>query len=378
MVDKSNKNINFVNNKVVLRMENIFGNRLASARKMAGISLQELSALLGEGGVTRQALNKYEQGKMKPESKVLTALAKALNIKVDYFFTKPNYEIKLEDVEYRKFLTKISKPQQASIEEKAKAAFERYFELEDILGKESNTEYFKYSPIVKDFEIAELAAKELRKVWDLGYDAIPDVVEMLEDKGYKVAEIDAPEGFDGLKAKVNNEPVIALNSNQKDSSDIVRKRFTALHELAHHALKFPEEMKEKEQEKLCHAFASAVLYPEDMARRELHKDRFHFYEQELILLKERWGISISAIFSRAKQLELISEYVYKKFHIGFKQRGYHKPGAEPGRFLSKEKPMKLERLIYLGLAKEVLSINEAAYFAGINSWELRKKMNRLV
>jgi len=359
-------------------MENIFGNRLASARKMAGVSLQELSALLGDDGVTRQALNKYEQGKMKPESKILIALAKALKVKVDYFFTQPNYEIKLKEVEYRKFLTKISKPQQASIEEKAKAAFERYFELEDILREDLTPEYFDFSSVVKDFKTAELAAKELRKKWDLGYDAIPDVVEMLEDKGYKVIELDAPEGFDGLKAKVNNEPVIALNSNQNAVTDMVRKRFTALHELAHHALQFPEEMKEKEQEKLCHAFASAVLYPEDMARKELHKDRFHFYEQELVLLKERWGISISAIFSRAKQLGLISDYVYKKFNIGFRKRGYHKPGMEPGKYLSKEKPNRLERLIYLGLAKEVLSINEAAYFAGINSWELRKKMNRLV
>jgi hypothetical protein len=39
------------------------------------------------------------------------------------------------------------------------------------------------------------AAKELRKKWKLGYDPIPDVVEMLEDKGYKVIEIDAPRWF---------------------------------------------------------------------------------------------------------------------------------------------------------------------------------------
>lgn len=50
---------------------------------------------------------------------------------------------------------------------------------------------------------------------------------------------------------------------------------------------------------------------------------------------------------------------------------------EPGRFPGKEKPVRMERLVYVGLAKEVLSINEAAYFAGISSWKLRSQMNQL-
>jgi Zn-dependent peptidase ImmA (M78 family) len=139
-----------------------------------------------------------------------------------------------------------------------------------------------------------------------------------------------------------------------------------------------EDLEEREKENLCHAFASAVLYPEEMAKKELHKERFHFYEKELVILKERWGISISAIFSRAKQLDIINDYVYRKFNIGFKQREYHLPGKEPGRFLSREIPTRMERLVFLGLAKEVLTLNEAAHFAGITSWKLREQMNQLV
>lgn len=368
----------FVNNEIKTTMENIFAYRLASARKMAGLSLQQLSDLLGTKGVSKQALNKYEQGKMKPESSVLVALANALGVSVDYFFAKPNVKIVLKDVEYRKFITKISKPVQISIEEKAKAQFERYFDLEEILQLKDKRDYFKYNKPINTAKDAEEAAKTLRKQWDLGYDAVPDVVEMLEDKGYKVIELDAQEGFDGLSATINGEPVIALNKNKNETFDIVRKRFSALHELAHHALVFPDEMKEKEQEKLCHAFASAVLYPEEMAKKELHKERFHFYEKELILLKERWGLSIAAIFSRAKQLGIINDNTYRRFNIGYRTREYHKPGKEPGRFLSKEVPTRMERLVFLGLAKEVLSINEAAYFAGISAWELRKQMDQLV
>jgi len=359
-------------------MEDIFANRLMAARKMAGLSLQELSDKLGENAVSKQSLSKYEQGKMKPDSTVIIALANALGVSVDYFYSEPKAKVELEHVKYRKYVTKVSKTEKDAIEARAKSVFERYFELEDILGIDDKSDYFTYKKIIKNANQAEEAAKNLREQWDLGYDPIPDVVEMLEDKGYKVIEVDAPDGFDGLKATINGEPVIALNKNKSADFDIVRKRFTALHELAHHALKFPDEMKGREMENLCHAFASAVLYPEEMAKRELHKERFHFYEKELVLLKERWGISISAIFSRAKQLGIINDYVYRKFNIGFKKRGYHLPGKEPGRFMSREIPTRMERLVFLGLAKEVLTINEAAYFAGISSWKLREQMNQLV
>lgn len=349
-----------------------------SARKMAGLSLQDLSIKLGRDGVSKQSLSKYENGKMNPDSRVLIALANALGVSVDYFYSEPKSQVKLDEVEYRKYVTKISKSQKDSIEEKARHIFDRYFELENLLGITEKPAYFNFKGIVENPDQAEEAAKSLRHKWDLGYDPIPDVVEMLEDKGYKVIEIDAPEGFDGLKALIGGEPVIALNKNKSKKSDIVRKRFTALHELAHHALSFADGIANNDKEVLCHAFASAVLYPEDMARKELHKERFHFYEKELILLKERWGISISATFSRAKQLGIISDYVYRKFHIGFKKREYHIPGNEPGIFLSKESPTRMERLVFLGLAKQVLTINEASYLAGISSWQLRAQMNQLV
>jgi hypothetical protein len=38
----------------------------------------------------------------------------------------------------------------------------------------------------------------------------------------------------------------------------------------------------------------------------------------------------------------------------------------------------MEKLIFQGLAKEVLTLNEAAYFAGISGWEMRKQMSKMV
>ena len=354
-------------------MENIFANRLIAARKMAGMSLQNLADKLGNV-VSKQSLNKYEQGKMKPDSNLIIQLANILNVSVDYFFASPDVEVNLANVDFRRHASKLRKAEETSVIERTRNILELYLELENIVNLQNVTEYFEYHEEISSDEDAENAAKQLRIQWNLGYDPIPDVVEMLEDKGYLVIEVDASKDFDGMKAETGGKKVIVLR--QDYNGDVVRKRFTALHELAHHALVFPIDMSEKEKEKLCHAFASAVLYPEEMARKELNRDRFHFYQKELEMIKERWGISFPAIFNRALKLGVIGEYVYTNLNIDYRSRKLHL--NEPARFLSREKPMRFERLIYFALGKELISVNDAAFYSGKSVWEFREHLQQLV
>ena len=55
----------------------LFGSRLRTARKMAGMSLEDLSGRIG-GVVTRQAISKYEKGRMMPSPEVFERLNSAL------------------------------------------------------------------------------------------------------------------------------------------------------------------------------------------------------------------------------------------------------------------------------------------------------------
>jgi transcriptional regulator with XRE-family HTH domain len=114
-------------------MEYNFANRLISARKMAGLSLQSLADKLGNV-VTKQSLSKYEQGKMKPDSELIIALSNALNVPVNYFYTSPDVEIILSNIGFRKYSSKLSSIDLVSVQERAKEVFERYFELENILN----------------------------------------------------------------------------------------------------------------------------------------------------------------------------------------------------------------------------------------------------
>lgn len=59
--------------------ETPFGARLRAARKMAGMSMEDLAGKLG-GRVTKQAISKYEQGRMMPSPEVLEKLVEILKI----------------------------------------------------------------------------------------------------------------------------------------------------------------------------------------------------------------------------------------------------------------------------------------------------------
>jgi transcriptional regulator with XRE-family HTH domain len=76
-----------------------FGNRLKSARKMSGLSMEDLVQKAG-GVVTKQSISKYEKGMMKPTSDVLIRLATALGVKPEYFFRHTSIE--LSGIQFRK------------------------------------------------------------------------------------------------------------------------------------------------------------------------------------------------------------------------------------------------------------------------------------
>lgn len=348
----------------------VFGERLAVARKMAGLSLQGLADLL-DGIIGRQALHKYEQHTALPNSKVLIALSKALNVPVDFFFTEPEVNVVLEHIDYRK-KSKMGKTQQNALEQQCAESLSRYLSLELAMQDEKKTTPFVFKGEIRTVADIEAAAEQLRKDWDLGDNPIPNVIAMLEDKGYKVVELDTDGDFDGLKAFANGSKVIGLNSN---ITDVCRKRFTALHELAHHVLLFPEEMSQSEQEKMCHCFAGAVLFPKAQAEEAMQKERFHFYLRELTLLKEYWGISIAALFARAKNLGIINKHVYTKLMVGYNARNYRQ--GEPGEFRGTEKALRFQQLLYRGLAEDILTFNQAATLSQKTIGELRNELDQI-
>ncbi|MEX2603176.1 MAG: XRE family transcriptional regulator, partial [Gracilimonas sp.] len=228
-------------------------NRIKHARLMRGCSLQDLSDRL-YSKVSRQALHKYEKGAVVPDANMIQDIADALELKPDYFYREDTIE--LEEISFRK-LSSLSQKEQNRIIETARDFIERYLELESIIGHPAEVKNPLKNLTIKSKADVEKAAQYLRDQWKLGTDPLYNILELLEDQGIKIIELEADPAIDGFSTWVGNAiPVIGLNKILKNHLD--RYRFTTLHELGHLFLNL-DDFDEKEQEKLCHYFAGALL-----------------------------------------------------------------------------------------------------------------------
>jgi len=281
-------------------MKEIFGQRLLNARKQAGFSQDELVDKI-EGLVKKTAIAKYERGEMMPKPKVIEMLAKVLKQPMDYFF-KP-ISLSITKVEFR-----AKSSMGARLEEQLRQTIangtERYLELEELLGLNSVFVNPFEGVVISSSEQIEHYAAELHNIWHLGKNPLGSIMGILEDQGIKVIEIESTNHFEGFSALANNKyPVIVVRKNATTE----RRRFTALHELAHTLFLFDEGLPASKVEKLCHQFAGAVLIPREVFFREFGSYRTDFSRRELGIIKDKYGISAIAFVKRASDLGVISQ-----------------------------------------------------------------------
>lgn len=332
-------------------MKELFAKRLKSARMLSAMSQDDLVEAMN-AIVSKNAISKYEKGQMMPNSAVLIKLAKALKVKPDYFFRPLGEEI--TNIEFRK-RTALGVKKTNAIKQKVAESVERYLEIEDLLHIKSAFVNPIENLVISEFPDIDIAVNKLLKTWKLGLNALPNVIEILEDKEIKVIELDADLAFDGLSGWADGAvPIIVVNKN----FNIERKRFTALHELGHLLLNFSKQLADKEIERLCHAFAGAMLIPYDTFINELGSNkRKSISLPELISIKETYGISIQAIMARAKNLGIIDEYRFVKF------RKYISANREEkglGQYVGKERSDRFMQLVNRAASEEIISLSKAA------------------
>lgn len=81
--------------------------------------------------VSKQAISKYEKGLINPSSDVLIELARALDVKVDYFFRPARFAI--TGLEFRK-KSMLTKKIEEQIKYQTLDFLQKYLEIEDVLN----------------------------------------------------------------------------------------------------------------------------------------------------------------------------------------------------------------------------------------------------
>lgn len=345
----------------------MFGERFKRARVKAGLSMQDLVDK-ANNIVSKQSISQYEKNLKNPSSSVLIALANALNIGVDYFFR--NISVNIGEVNFRKQST-FGKKKQEVLKEKVREYLERYIEIENILDIEYKFNNPLVDKVIESFDDTENLSNILRESWNLGIDPIDNIVEMLELQKIKILLIEDDKKFNGLCGEVNDEKshyFIVLNNSSALNND--RKRFTSLHELAH--LVLPSH--NLDDEKVSDRFAGAFLFPKESVINEFGIKRTKISIEELIHVKQKYGISIAGIIFRLRQLDIISESLFSKFWIRnrterFDYKYLYEKELETKRF---------KNLLAHAYSEELISLSKLAELSGLSVDEAISKYGQSI
>ena len=277
---------------------NVFACRLMNARKIRCLSQRDLCDRLN-GLVSANAIAKYETGKMLPSSTVLIAIADILDMGLDYFFRPFTITLDPDAWEFRK-KSVLGVKKVESIKQLVAIEIEKYAEIEDVLGCAKPFSMDYKVMVVDSEEDARAVAIRVRDDLKLGRDAISFPIELLENQGIRIVEIEADEKFDGTCIMAGSVPVIVINKIMIPE----RKRFTLFHELGHLVMNISDSTK---QEKLCNVFANEVLIPSDVFMSMMGNSRRDISLLELRSIQIEYGISIEALMTKANQLGIITE-----------------------------------------------------------------------
>jgi Zn-dependent peptidase ImmA (M78 family)/transcriptional regulator with XRE-family HTH domain len=329
----------------------MLGERLKRFRLARGMSLDDLEAAI-DGLVSKQALSKYERGKMQAKVTTLNRIAAALGIKSAQLWGEPSCHV--EWVAYRK-RARLPRKEQEQLQSFVAEVLEKRVSLLERMGERKSLELPIQDFPVHELKDAEGAARALRQQWDLGIAPIANLVSVLEDHFIHIIEVDASETFDGISAVVrdNDKNVLsaAIATRRGISGD--RHRLNIAHELGHLTLKLDEGVN---AEKAAFRFGAAFLVPAEELRREVGEKLDRIQSEELQYLKWRYGMSIQAILFRLKDLRIITDSYYKQWCMEINKLGWKK--REPIE-IPPEKPKRFHQQVFRALSEGLIGEEEA-------------------
>lgn len=279
--------------------------RLREARNMCGYSLDQF-VKTANLRVTRQSIYNYERGVMHPKPEMVKVFADTLGVSEHYFYgnsTKidiPMLRTTGDDL--------LSEEELQHFEVMLSYWAERYLLMEKKVGLKSDFSNPLADITVSTLDDVILAADRLREVWRCGSGPLPAVLRLMERKGIKILSTELPDGILGLSTFADESHPLIVVDMRPQKTTIERLRFTACHELAHILLHFSDECN---VEKMCNKFANFFLFPKQTFIEEMgaeHREQLTL--EEMIDLRELYGISIAAQVHAAWDLRMISREHY--------------------------------------------------------------------
>ena len=309
---------------------------LRTARELRGLTQTQLASQVGS--LTSASVSQFEKGHARPSAATLDRLAHVLEVPVT-FFAAPIAAGSDSDLDgfFRSLRSTAPRDrrQARALVEVVRAVT---LALESVTAlPQLNLPRFPVEPHTDGEEIEHIAG-QVRLQWGLAPGPIPDVIRCIERNGIITTRVQTNlEKVDAFCVPYRDRPIIVLGAD-KGLRD--RSRFDAAHELGHLVMHSLSDEGSKIAEQQAHRFAAAFLMPASDIRQELPGKPDW---PKLVELKAKWQVSIAALLTRAKVLNVMPASAYTQAYKFMSMRGWRK--VEPGRLGAPEAPVLLHAAV---------------------------------
>ena len=356
-------------------MEDAFsGQRLRAARMAAGLSLRGLETRL-RGAASAQSVSLYERGEVTPKLALVRQLASILGVDLAHLYGPRRAHVSA--TWYRGLLAE-ERRLRSLVESRLEVA------LPDILEREAAvrhrwtgllpvaSEALPTSPVG-----VESGALALRSHWGLGVGPIPNLVQVLEHRGWRVIEIEV-DGFDGCVADIEMEGT--GDQSESDSSFVInpthwgeRTRFTLAYCLG--GFIYPR-LREETDGRCANWFAGAFLAPRALIQQYIGKKRKEIAWSELYDVKRHLGISVQGLIHRCAEADIIDSTLQKALLKGAEDQGWREPPYEEPSAIphGEESPQLIEKLLLRAGRERMLPLERIGELLGLTVDDLRERL----
>ncbi|MCX6318439.1 MAG: XRE family transcriptional regulator [Bacteroidetes bacterium] len=263
------------------------------ARESRGLTQQALAEMAGTNKVN---LSRLENGDSVVSDETLAGIATATGYPVSFFFqTGEVLPLSLAYRKREKVPASIISPIEAQINI-MRLQLEKLITLVKLAA-----------PVIPVFEVTDelrpsAIALRLRQVWKIKTAEIPDMAELLEEKGILIQSFDfGTERVDSKNVLVREKyPVIFLNASLLGD----RQRFSLAYQLGHFIMHtFCKVPHDRDISHEANEFAASFLMPERYIRKELENG---ISIPLLGELKQKWKVSMISLLYRADDLGLLT------------------------------------------------------------------------
>ena len=275
--------------------------RIREAREARGLQLETFAEMLG---VTKQAVARYESGLIGPSGEVMRKII-AITAQPPDFFVTPRQRAASGILPFWRGLKRMELHHRKRIARRlewtrdAVAYVERFIHLPEVSLPPIEFDY-----MIDDVEHVERAADKVRDHWGLGRGPLRNLSIILETHGFVlIREGVACSDMDAVSCWQDGRPYILFSSDVESGPRTV---WNLAHELGHMILHSSVEITADNLnviEKQANRFAGALLLPQESFSREVLGTSLNHF----LFLKEKWGVAISAMAYRAKDLDILSD-----------------------------------------------------------------------